>query len=375
MNTTKCLPLYAVLLLWSLAPQAASAMIEWRVSVKVFLNSTNGWPIGDTATNLFRWRSREVIEQQFRNYNALFDRMGWGFKLNLTEIVELSGLSEWYDADARNNWDRSWLEFEAKRHPDQYVYRNSALNIYLNNNSAGYSGGHLPQLGDVIMVGARSGPTTMLHEIGHGMGLCHTHGCLCDDDCEGVSDLIDDTLGDSDKWTDRNQIATNAFNRPYLWLNPDQRRQVDDTWENLMSYHVSNTNLVNRFTHDQWEKMVDVSNKEKWNISSGRTYFVDHGNNCGLPPLLADVELSQIPLPNPNFDWGARHPVGQAFTWGGIDFNFCLGGPYKKLEDGLKRAADGDRLQIKAGNYNEKLRITKRVTLATDRGLVAIGRP
>jgi pectin methylesterase-like acyl-CoA thioesterase len=36
---------------------------------------------------------------------------------------------------------------------------------------------------------------------------------------------------------------------------------------------------------------------------------------------------------------------------------------------------NGDRIQIKAGNYNETLRITKPMTLATDRGTVSIGRP
>ena len=37
-------------------------------------------------------------------------------------------------------------------------------------------------------------------------------------------------------------------------------------------------------------------------------------------------------------------------------------------------ASAGDRIQIKAGNYKETMRITKRITLATDRGTVAIGR-
>jgi hypothetical protein len=38
-------------------------------------------------------------------------------------------------------------------------------------------------------------------------------------------------------------------------------------------------------------------------------------------------------------------------------------------------AARTNRLQIKAGNDNETIRITKAVTLVTDRGTVALGRP
>lgn len=63
------------------------------------------------------------------------------------------------------------------------------------------------------------------------------------------------------------------------------------------------------------------------------------------------------------------------FTLFNIGFNFCIGGPDKSIAEGVNQAVPGDRLQIKAGNYDETIRITKAVTLATDRGTVAIGRP
>jgi hypothetical protein len=86
-------------------------------------------------------------------------------------------------------------------------------------------------------------------------------------------------------------------------------------------------------------------------------------DNWPWPPTLA------FPNPPPYYpsDW----------PWPPIDpapFTVCIGG-YKTVQDAIDCGArNGDRLQIKAGSYNERIRITKAVTLATDRGVVSIGR-
>jgi hypothetical protein len=369
-------------------PNESVAMIYWRVSVKIILDSNGNRP---TATNQFNFSTPQRIRQEFDAYNQLLDSMGWGFRIDLTEVIELGGVSEWFSVDARDGVNRTQLEVQAKLHPIQYAYRPNALNVYINNSSSGVSGGHLPLIGDVIFAGARGYWTLLLHEIGHGLGLCHTHGCDCNDNCTGISDNIGDTIGDSDTWSTRNQISIGNYSIVYTLLNGGQRRQVDDIWQNIMSYHGDDgTNLLNRLTHDQWERIVDVSNAEKFNIASGRTIFVDRNNGCFRPEDLAEP-FKTLAQYVPGWSWGTRFGLGVTLSPLNpppgapalpcppaplpCSLTVCLGGPWKNIQDALNSAGSGDRLQIKAGNYGGTIRITKNITLATDRGTVAIGRP
>jgi hypothetical protein len=427
MKSALCSRFAAVLLLILLGIAPARATVYWRVSVKIILDANGDGP---TATNEFNYSTEARIRQEFEEYNKLLGRMGWGYKLQLTEVLRLSGISQWFNVNARDGEQRAELEIQAKLHPGQYAYRPNALNIYVNNTSSGTSGGHLPLIGDVIFAGANGYWSLLLHEIGHGMGLCHTHGCDCNDGCVGLTDNIADTIGDSDSWTSSNQVANFNFGLPYNSLNANQRLQVDNVWKNIMSYHNDDggtTNRLDRFTHDQWERMVDVSNFEKRNIASGKSVFVDR-QSSGLSPceLFSRIASLTESLPGPS-SWyvdalNASPPPPEAFfrrncqnfavdppfpprppgypnewpwpptvafpdpppgypndwPWPPINpeaFTVCIGG-YKTVRDAINCGAQsGDRLQIKAGNYNETIRITQPVTLSTDRGRVTIGRP
>ena len=425
MNRTlfrKCIAV-AVLLLLSIV--STQATLTWRVSVKIILDQNGNGP---TATNEFNYSTEARIRQEFDEYNQLLGRMGWGYQFQVTEVLRVSGISQWFSVDARNGQNRTDLEIQAKLNPGQYAYRLDALNIYINNTSSGVSGGHLPLIGDVIFAGANGYWTLLLHEIGHALGLCHTHGCGCNDNCVGISDDIADTIADSDGWSSRTQIAIGNFGVIYNLLNANQRLQVDNVWMNIMSYHNNDdgTNRLDRFTHDQWERMVDVSNFEKRNVVSGKSLFVDRSasglspcellNNIaslvdhlpGPPSWYVDALNAAPPAPEtyirrncqnfvidppfppppPGYPGNWPWPPTLAFPdpppgypsdwpWPPVDpqaFTVCVGG-YKTLRDAIDCGAqNGDRLQIKAGSYNETIRVTKAVTLTTDRGTVSIGR-
>ncbi len=423
-------PLLACLLAILALP--ASAALTWRVSVKIILDSQGNNP---TATNRFNYSTPERIREEFAEYNVLLDRMGWGFRFDLTEVVELTGVSQWYDENARNGTNRTRLEIAAKANPSVYAYRNNALNVYVNNSSSGVAGPHLPLLGDVVMSGASGYWSLIFHELGHALGLPHTQGScgMCtegSDECKSgsVDDDIADTVLDRQCWT-INDVAVQNFGRIYSLLSGGQKRKVDDVWENIMSYHNNdNSNRLHRLTHDQWEIVVDSSNFQRRNATSGRSVFVNSGGT-GISPCSVDARVRELAegLPGPvswymdelamrppspelflrrnceNFsvdppfpprppgypgDWSwppnlnifPNPPPGYPsdWPWPPVDpapVQICIGG-FKTVKEALDcGTSDGDRIQIKAGNYKETMRITKPITFATDRGTVAIGRP
>lgn len=378
-----------------LSVNPAHAMVEWRISVKIFRDAAGNLP---SATNTFNYSTPARIRQEFTDYNRWLDRMGRGFRFQLTEIVELSGsdgaggnLSRWFNVDARNGENRSDLEVQAKLHPGIYAYRPSGLNVYVNGTSSGVAAGaHLPLLGDVIFAGAGGYWTLIWHEINHALGLCHTHGCGCNDNCVGVSDDIPDTINDSDGWDSWADIARGNFGTAN-GLTQFQRNQVEDVWQNLMSYHNldDGTNLLSRLTHDQWQVIIDVSNLQRRNVTTGKTIFVDRANGCLRPEDLAEP-FKTMAFYTPGWSWGTRQGFGVTldprFPPPGApalpcppnlpcSLSICLGGPFKNLKDAVNDAVAGDRLQIKAATYAERVRITKRLTLTTDRGTVRLGAP
>jgi len=395
--------LLCFLILLGISTQAL-ADVRMRLSVKVFTDA-NGRRPPATITN----RVGGVIvsistnalgtDQQIREQVALANRILWGkrrgYAIDVTEIVVLpSSVSQWFNVDPRDGTGKTDLEKAAESSQSLYAYRDDALNLYINNNTS--SGSCSLLTGDIIFIGQGVRDTTIGHEVGHYFGLGHTQGYLCGrcdenplPDIEDESapfnlcdspqpDLIDDTLPDRACWN-QNDIARFSFNNfPYGNLSPFQQAQVDNVFFNLMSYHDNR----NRLTDDQMDRWVDFAHTQRSKVVSGGTTYVDNLNGCGIPePLNSWINQGLVNPPFNPFQWGTRLSVGQSFRVNNpfngqsVEFNFCLGGPYQTLKEGIDRAANGNVIAIRGGvSYNEKFTIRKPVTLTAYRALVRIGR-
>jgi len=445
-----CLLLGLAFGLGTLAPRA-QATVSLNISVKVILNSSNEWPVVTNQVT-YHLTNESDIRQRVAEFNDLFDRMAWGFRFNLTDITTLSGVSEWFDTDTSPDGDFSGFKLAVDRNHSKFHYREDAINIYINGHQQGRgitsTSTALLLLQDLILLNQKDEWQTMLHEFGHAMGLDHTHGqCNDEDDCGyrwRNDDRCDDTIYDYPHKS-RQEIALYNFNVSTNNLTDDQRRQVDDVYYNLMSYHEPSIKDC-RLTHDQWMLIVNALNDplRRRIISSGSTVFVDKNKSdqfltpCEVmekldslvggwawPVSLYADWIKNNPL-SPEYyfrstcnsiimtppwpakpDWWPHWPPpdNSSWPWPPVDFHppykpddwpsdwtwlpdppdtltICFGGQYRTIQNGLDcAAADGDRLQIKAGHYNETMRINRPMTLTADRdkrsgeaGNVTIGR-
>jgi hypothetical protein len=327
-----------------LAAFSSQADVVWRVSVKLLLDAAGnrpGIPVLDDLT---------IVEQiVFANTNAWFTSRG--LRLELVELpVEIAGHAQWFNQDLTTNMPA--LEAAAKA-DSTYRWRSDAINIYINNGTAG-GAGSLPNSGnDIVVLDANkieNKAWTVLHEIGHFMGLLHTHqgenctatNCAgCPNPIGGNKDNMADTLSDHECFTDEDAIAQANYNKNYAALSPNQQLLVDYTRYNIMSYHDQRSIL----TPDQLDEEADTSNTSRNFVVEHRTVFVDATNLV------------------PGWD-GQSKPVSVA--------GLLFGGPFPLLKLGLDTAHDGDVVLIRPGTYVEDRLITTAVELRATRGTVII---
>jgi hypothetical protein len=322
---------------------AAHGQLNVRVSVKFILSAggarpSNGGCFGASGVNL---TSDQAVRDNIDYANELMDRLGRGYRYQLTEIRDVSGWSGFFNLPARDGGNKSALEAVATSNATtraQFFWRNDAVNIYINNTSSGWCS--FPGDESVIFIGSCAYDTLMIHEMGHYFSLAHTHsgetyrnadntpcanGCACARQLGGNSDGFADTLPDNECW-DRADIVAN---------NPGaSAAQVDNLWFNIMSYHIPQ----DRFTPDQFDAWTDTANSARFNAVTGRTRFVDRANGSG-------------------FEFGTS----------------AL--PYDTVSQGVAAASAGDIVLIRRGNYNQPQTITKAVTLRASRGTAVIGLP
>lgn len=116
--------------------------------------------------------------------------------------------------------------------------------------------------------GTYAGPGTVCNPSGS-LGVCMTVNCTDNDPpflylsteaaCSSFGEFFFGVGSRSDFYTTQ--------------LSPGQRQQVDDVFENLMSYHWNSDHQ--HLTPDQLDRMADISNRVQSRVCSGRTHFVD----------------------------------------------------------------------------------------------------
>ena len=227
-----------------LAPFLAQAQLGWRISVKLIADAGNNPP-----PNAFNNISNEIVLA-----NQLLDGYGRGYQFAITEILTLTGVSQWYNIQARNNSNKLALQAVARANPGIYAWRNNTINLYVANSSSGVCS--FPDDGDeLVLVGANAYRTLVLHECGHFFNLIHTHqneqflnannspctnGCACAKLVPGDSDAVGDTAPDHTCSGSEDAVALGAYGNIYTELNATQQWLTRNTWQNIMSYHDQN---------------------------------------------------------------------------------------------------------------------------------------
>jgi len=344
-----------------LAPAPTSGQfVEIRVSAHVIVHPTTGARPAGITDNVFYIAAA--------NANLWMARYYRGYRFRITEITNVggpsqggsSGPSKWFGLDFRDT-PEPWNTFQNETQSDiRYQLRSDQVNFYIATDLAGGGGGACP----IPPVGAsqiacqgfvNTGPFWLVHETGHFFGLSHTHGgcgCPSTDGCvltngfwvgdDGIADTLPEGAGDF-CFTTRDHLARANFNKFYTSCTPVEQALVDDTFFNVMSYHLPDTKdqVEDRMTELQLDLHADTANSSRASFVSGSTVFV---RTFALPFL----------------------------ENGSSRF------PFDTVAEGVSAAsANGtDIVLLRGGNYNERLTINKRVTLrATRTGWATIGKP
>jgi hypothetical protein len=280
---------------------SALAEVQMRVSIKVILGPGDAWPSnnapfsGGTALNL---NSETVIRDNFAFINSIVSNHGTCYRFVLREdtIYTLSGFAgSWFTRSARTDDYRRQLEEAATVDANSraiWKWHDDSINIYINNSSSGSS--EFPGNRSAITIGAGGYNTLILHEIGHFLGLLHTHTTADGNESDtsvddwGNGDLSDATLDD-----DKDATAAQINDRydgipagtPFF---PQSVR--DDLIFNLMSYHLPQ----DRFVWEQKDVLITNFNNNRAYCTTGRARFVQTGGNDGASGLSVTDRLATI---------------------------------------------------------------------------------
>jgi hypothetical protein len=275
-------PVFPVQQVWSLE-------LPIRVSVNFILNASSNRPAtGDLNTdaevNALVQRANEILTENRTEY-----------KFQLLGINEVVGESEFYNlpSGGNNGANRDAIRNAAIADPTTWHWRTDAINMYINGCNLGYSAiSDFPPNNNIVFFNQYAYEPLMLHEVGHSVNLLHTH--------QGGGDGCSDTLPDDQDWT-RDQISQNSYGLNYSQLNAAQQALVDNTWENLMSYHdVDNTHII---TPQQGDRMSTQTYTDRnWLLTDTPVYIKDGAPSAGAngswnnpyPTIQAAINAGQV---------------------------------------------------------------------------------
>jgi hypothetical protein len=244
--------------------QSVSAYVQVRISIKFIVNASGNRPV---CCNL--WTDGQINTEVDWGNKILGDNMS-ELRLDLLDLVDLPGVSQWYTAVADlDGVNMNNLRAAAINNPTLYRWRTDAVNIYINAGSGSAVSAYSPN-NDIILMNQRcdNTPSCILHELGHSLNLRHTH--------EAYGDLCADTIQDDKSWT-RDQIAQNNFGKSYANLTAAEQDQVNLVYNNVMSYHLNEPQL--RFSACQKDRMSSQADDNRGWLLSREPLYVYSANS------------------------------------------------------------------------------------------------
>ncbi len=143
---------------------SAQEYAMWRISVKVFGDSHDAGAY------------QNEFEESLERGNELLAATGHNVRLDLIEIVELRDLDAWNNMAVDCGTRLRQLDQLAPFYSERYAYRHDAINVYYLRCGGRSNGASRMLDGNVIVLRPTGeGGLTLLHEVGHHMGLAHPH--------------------------------------------------------------------------------------------------------------------------------------------------------------------------------------------------------
>ena len=250
------------------------ADITVRLSVKFILRSDGTRPSttdGAPSTNIGMAAgfAGEIIRG-----NQILATTGRGFRLDVVEYLDIQpppplgqqDADYWFYAPARDY--RQEIEDAATASVESratWRWNPNAINIYVNNTFSGECSS--PGNGGSISLGAKVGIGTVLHEVGHAMGLRHTH--VGDPDCDTTPGPYMPADGDGLVETVWDHPCINNRDDLINALPSDQKAAVDTAWLNVMSYH-----MEDQFLDVQMDIWTQHGDGLRFYVCTGKTWFL-----------------------------------------------------------------------------------------------------
>jgi hypothetical protein len=319
------------------------AGVEVKISVKFIHGPGAMPPVTVPGGGNIDLSTSAAFDAEIAHGNRVLDATGRACRLRVIEYINIQPPDPgdqpagfWYNLDARRF--RQVFETAALASPGVWAWNgNGVLNIYVNNSSSGSCS--FIGTGDSISLGATIFTQgTVLHEIGHFFDLSHTHsfdpGPPVNECVYGDGDGLAETLPDNGCFTTMDQLSMANFGVNYATLNAFQRQAVDDTWFNVMSYHVE-ARLLN-IQMDYW---CTNANGARHAVCDGFTWFVATN---GLDPFSSGLTPGQSFATVP---WALAHV-----------------------------SSPNDVVLLRPGNYGVPATITTPCTLSSSGGAVTLTR-